>query len=121
VKNRHFQAEVLSNPGHNINNSILSVNCPPRCHDWKGKKDGTFPLPETIVPKLKEHLEKVMELHKEDLEWGYSGCFLFDLIERKYKNAARKLEWQWFFPAKTLTFVPDKDDYIVVSVPKALH
>lgn len=59
-----------------------------------------------------------MELHQEDLEWGYSGYFLFDLIERKYKNAARKLEWQWFFPAKTLIFVPDKDEYIVVSVPR---
>jgi integron integrase len=89
----------------NFDAGILTI------HDGKGKKDRTVPLPETIVPKLNEHLEKVMELHQEDLEWGYSGCFLFDSIERKYKNAARELVWQWFFPAKTLTFVPDKDEY----------
>ncbi|MFO8086151.1 MAG: tyrosine-type recombinase/integrase [Desulfobacterales bacterium] len=66
---------------------------------------------ESLVPVLKDHLEKVIQLHHEDLEWGYAGCFLFDSIERKYKNAARKLEWQWFFPAKTWAFVPDKDEY----------
>ncbi|MBW1967208.1 MAG: tyrosine-type recombinase/integrase, partial [Deltaproteobacteria bacterium] len=36
---------------------------------------------------------------------------LFDLLEKKYKNAARELIWQWFFPAKTLTFVPDTKEY----------
>ena len=27
-------------------------------------------------------------------------------LEKKYKNAAKELIWQWFFPAPTLTFVP---------------
>ena len=30
-----------------------------------------------------------------------------DLLDKKYKNAAKELIWQWFFPAKTLTFVPE--------------
>jgi hypothetical protein len=38
---------------------------------------------------LKEPLEKVIELHQEDLERGYSGCFLFDSIEAKYKMQPR--------------------------------
>ena len=28
-------------------------------------------------------------------------------MEKKYKNAARELVWQWFFAAKTLTLVPE--------------
>ena len=36
---------------------------------------------------------------------------MFDLIEKKYKNAAKEFVWQWFFPAKTLTFVPKTMEY----------
>jgi hypothetical protein len=28
-------------------------------------------------------------------------------LEVKYKNAPKELTWQWFFPAKELTFVAD--------------
>ena len=31
--------------------------------------------------------------------------FLYGLLEKKYKNAARELIWQWFFPGKNLTLV----------------
>jgi site-specific recombinase XerD len=27
--------------------------------------------------------------------------------KKKYKNAAREFIWQWFFPAPTLTFIPN--------------
>jgi hypothetical protein len=32
-------------------------------------------------------------------------------LDKKYKNAARELVWQWYFPGKTLTFVPEGDEY----------
>ena len=80
-------------------------------HDGKGKKDRTVPLPEKIIPELKDHLESVINLHQEDLKSGYAGAFLPNRIEKKYKNAARELVWQWFFPAKTMTFVADKNEY----------
>ena len=89
----------------NFDARILTV------HDGKGKKDRTVPLPETIIPELKTHLESVIELHQNDLASGYAGAFLFDLLEKKYKNAAKELIWQWFFPAKTLTFVPETSEY----------
>jgi integrase len=38
------------------------------------------------------------------LSVGYSGVFLPNQLEEKYKNAARELAWQWFFPSKQLTF-----------------
>ena len=80
-------------------------------HDGKGKKDRTVPLPQIIMPELKAHLEKVKYLHDRDLDEGYAGAFLFDALEKKYKNAAKEFIWQWFFPAKTLTFVPDTGEY----------
>ena len=36
---------------------------------------------------------------------------MFDSIEKKYKNAAKEFIWQWFFPGKTLTFVPETKEY----------
>jgi site-specific recombinase XerD len=63
------------------------------------------------MPELKAHLEKVKSLHDRDLDEGYPGAFLFDALEKKHINAAKEFIWQWFFPAKTLTFVPDTGEY----------
>jgi site-specific recombinase XerD len=51
-----------------------------------------------------------MELHEQDVAAGYAGVFLDHLLEKKYKNAAKELVWQWFFPAKTLTHVEDSKE-----------
>ncbi|NVM23345.1 MAG: integron integrase [Desulfobacterales bacterium] len=89
----------------NFDNLILTV------HDGKGKKDRTVPLPETLIQELKAQLETVKTVHDSDLAEGYAGAFLFDSLGKKYKNAAKELPWQWFFPAKTLTFVPEEKEY----------
>jgi integron integrase len=102
---RLFECMNLRVGSFNFDTGILTV------HDGKGKKDRTVPLPETLIPELKGHLAKVMDLHTEDLDSGYAGTFLFDAIERKYKNAPKEWAWQWFFPGKKLTFVPDKKEY----------
>ena len=102
---RLFECLNLRVQSLNFELGILTV------HDGKGKKDRTVPLPLAILPELKEHLEKVKALHDRDLDDGYAGAFMFDALERKYKNAAREFVWQWFFPAKTLTFVPEAMEY----------
>lgn len=89
----------------NFDTGILIV------HDRKGKKDRTVPLPEIIVPQLKSQLAAVIELHHKDLEGGYAGTFLVGALDKKYKNAARDLAWQWFFPGKNLTFVSDAQEH----------
>ena len=89
----------------NFDHRVLTV------HDGKGKKDRTIPLPETLIPELKAQLETVKTVHDSDLSEGYAGAFLFDSLGKKYKNAAKELPWQWFFPAKTLTFVPEDKEY----------
>ena len=102
---RLFECLNLRIQSFNFDFRILTI------HDGKGKKDRTVPLPQIIMPDIKEHLEKVKVLHDKDLDEGYAGAFMFDLIEKKYKNCAREFVWQWFFPAKTLTFVPETSEY----------
>ncbi|MCP3890100.1 MAG: integron integrase [Desulfobulbaceae bacterium] len=78
-------------------------------HDGKGKKDRTVPIPDSLLNQLATQLQRVMALHEEDSRSDYSGVFLPNQLEVKYKNAARELVWQWFFPAKQLTLV-DKNN-----------
>ena len=102
---RLFECLNLRMQSFNLDFGILTVR------NGKGKKDRTVPLPKIIMPEIKEHLEKVKALHDKDLDEGYAGAFMFDLIEKKYKNCAMEFVWQWFFPAKTLTFVPETSEY----------
>ncbi|MFC1885004.1 integron integrase [Thermodesulfobacteriota bacterium] len=81
----------------NFEAEILTV------HDGKGQKDRTVPLPEILIPELRDHMESLKELHEKDLKKKYAGVFLVNALEKKYKSAARDFIWQWFFPAKQLT------------------
>jgi integrase len=80
-------------------------------HDGKGQKDRTVPLPETILPELREQVESLKDLHEKDLRRKYAGVFLVNALEEKYKNAARDFIWQWFFPAKQLTREKNTGEY----------
>ncbi len=100
-------SECLKLRIHNFNfdHHVLTI------HDGKGKKDRTVPLPKFIREDLNAQVHRVMALHDTDLKNGYSGVFLPDRIEKKYKSAPRELIWQWFFPAKELTFVSETNEY----------
>jgi integron integrase len=80
-------------------------------HDGKGGKDRTVPLPETILPELRAQLASLKDLHQRDLERDYAGVFLVNALERKYKHAAKEFIWQWFFPAKQLTYLQKTEEY----------
>lgn len=88
----------------NFDFGILTV------HDGKGQKDRTVPLPDSLIPELKTQLQTVIDTHQTDLDAGYSGVFLYGSLEKKYKNAAKELPWQWFFPSKVLTLVPGTNE-----------
>lgn len=62
-------------------------------HDGKGKKDRTVPIPDSLLNQLSTQLQRVISLHEEDCRYGYSGVFLPNQLEVKYKNAARELIW----------------------------
>lgn len=80
-------------------------------YDSKGKKDRSVPLPKSIMPEFKKHLEMLKTLHQNDLERGYDGAFLENDIEIKCRNAAKEFLWQWFFPAMKLTKVEKDYEY----------
>ena len=100
---RLFECLKLRIQDFNFDAGIITI------HDGKGKKDRTVPMPLSIVPELQEQLRAVVEVHKADLTANFSGTFLPDQLERKYKNAAKEFIWQWFFPAKSLTLLSGTD------------
>lgn len=55
---------------------------------------------------MKNHLKRVKNLHGQDLNAGYSGVFMPDQLEKKYKNSSKEFAWQFFFPAKQVTLIP---------------
>jgi integron integrase len=88
----------------NFDTMILTI------HDGKGQKDRTVPLPELIFDELKNHIDRVYNLHEKDLESAYDGTFMFGAFEEKSPNASKEFIWQWLFPAKALTVVPETDE-----------
>jgi len=102
---RLFECLKLRIQDLNFDMKIVTV------HDGKGQKDRTVPMPETLVPALKIQIEKVKTLHQEDLDSGYDGVFLPNSLGRKYPNAGKDFGWQWLFPARMLTHVPDAHEY----------
>lgn len=76
-------------------------------HDGKGQKDRTVPIPISILDELKEQCDYVHKIHEDDLASGYHGAFMFGAFEKKSPGAAKEFIWQWLFPAKALTVVPE--------------
>lgn len=74
--------------------------------DAKGKKDRVAPIPKKLSGKLEQQIEKVRELHAEDLEQGCGRVYLPEALARKYPNAETELRWQFVFPAARLAADP---------------
>jgi len=102
---RLFECLNLRIQNFNFDAGILTV------HDGKGRKDRTVPLPVSITEEIKANIMKVKELHRQDIEAGYSGVFMNGLLDNKYINSSKEISWQWFFPAKTLTHIPGTSEY----------
>ncbi len=89
----------------NFDQNLITV------HDGKGKKDRTVPMPDAVRGEMERQVQHVIDAHDGDLKEGYSGVFMPNRLEVKYKNAPKELIWQWLFPAKELTFVADSNEY----------
>jgi integron integrase len=77
-----------------------------RVRDGKGGKDRVTMLPEAAVEPLQRHLERVQQLHAQDLAAGYGRVYLPFALERKYVSAAAEWGWQWVFPSAKLSTDP---------------
>lgn len=102
---RLFECLKLRVQDFNFSTGLLMV------HDGKGKKDRSVPMPIVLFEQMKEQIERVAELNQKDCAAGYAGVFLEGRLDKKYKSAAKELPWQWFFPARTVTFVPEDAEH----------
>jgi integron integrase len=82
-------------------------------HDGKGKKDRTVPMPKKLRRDLKRQVARVSKQLERDVETpDFNGVFMPEsLSARRAKSEAKELRWQWVFPAKELTLVPEEGGY----------
>jgi len=66
----------------------------------KGEKDRTVNLPESIRSQLKNQINAVILLHKDDLKEGFGEVYMPEALVRKYRQAPKETAWQYVFPAK---------------------
>jgi integron integrase len=64
----------------------------------KGNVDRVTMLPEKVKLPLRERLERVRQVHRQDLAEGYGRVTLPYALQRKYPNAAGEWRWQFVFP-----------------------
>jgi integron integrase len=73
----------------------------------KGRKDRYTTLPESLRPSIREHLNSVRVLHRDDLRRGHGCAPLPYALERKLgPEVATSWGWQWMFPARGLSADP---------------
>jgi len=82
-------------------------------HDGKGKKDRSVPLPKKLRPDLERQTQRVAKLLDHDLKNpDFAGVFMPDTLgSRRAQREAKEYQWQWLFPAKELTLIPEEGVY----------
>ncbi len=66
----------------------------------KGDKDRVTVIPQSLVPALERQLARLRPLFEADRNAGLPGVWLPDGLEKKFKRAGERWEWQWFFPSR---------------------
>src|SRR5439155_7518114 len=78
--------------------------------DGKGLRERITVLPEQVRDALRAHLQRVRELHRQDLARGAGKVYLPFALHRKYPNADHSWAWQYVFPALKLSVDPRSQD-----------
>lgn len=79
--------------------------------DGKGEKDRTTLLPKSLIPHIKEQIEKRRYIHNSDLQKGFGDTVLPYALSEKYVNASKEFGWQYLFPSDKL--VKDKNGNLI--------
>ena len=72
----------------------------------KGDKDRVVGLPDSLVPELASHLQRVRALWEGDAARGTPPVELPGALATKYPNAGREWCWFWVFPGQQLSTDP---------------
>ena len=76
------------------------------------------PLPEKLVPPLKQQLDAVRQQHARDVAAGAGWVWLPYALAEKYPHAGRSLAWQFLFPAANTSVDPRPADLNALSPPQ---
>jgi integron integrase len=64
----------------------------------KGNKDRATVLAKKLVPKLRDHLDRLRGLFEQDRQNNAPAVWLPRGLERKFSAAGTQWQWQWLFP-----------------------
>ena len=82
-----------------------------RIWNGKGNKHRLTTLAQELIPLLQNQTKKVRRLLIEDcLQEGYTGVWMPDALERKYRSAPKELGWQFLFPSSRLSIEPNTNN-----------
>jgi integron integrase len=88
---------------------VKDLNYEYRClhiHDGKGRKDRIVAFPDLLHQSFRLHLQRVRELHENDLADGFGEVWLPHALRRKYPHAPKEWVWQYVFPSARLSTDP---------------
>jgi integron integrase len=74
--------------------------------DAKGGRDRVTMLPMSLLPELRNHLERVRALWEQDRARARAPVELPYALERKYRDGGNAWTWFWVFPAARLAHDP---------------
>lgn len=74
--------------------------------DSKSLKDRALPLPGILKNRLRQQVEKVEQVHKNDLEAGYGSVYMPHAFEKKFSREKFETKWQYVFPMRSLSKDP---------------
>lgn len=82
-------------------------------HDGKGRKDRSVPMPKKLRPELERQTQRVAkQLDRDLMNPDFAGVFMPDSLgSRRAQKEAKEYHWQWLFPAKELTLLPEEGIY----------
>lgn len=66
--------------------------------DGKGGKDRTTTFPTSIKSGLQTHVDRIKQLHEQDLAKGYGSAYLPGAPGKKYPHAEKEFGRQYVFP-----------------------
>ncbi len=74
--------------------------------EGKGDRDRVALLPSSVEEALRDQIEGVRRLHRQDLDTGVGAVHLPHALAHKYPNAATETGWQYVFPATATAIDP---------------
>ncbi|HEX8678635.1 MAG TPA: integron integrase [Chthoniobacterales bacterium] len=74
--------------------------------EGKGMRERRTILPARLKEALRLHLERVRQIHRQDLARGAGRVYMPFALDRKDTNASRDWRWQYVFPAAKLSADP---------------